>query len=158
VAAWQAAYRGLLPDHVLDHLSIEESEGRWKERIAEPWGHILVVEHGGRIVGYAACGSTQDEDLDRQGVGEIYVMYVHPDTWRRGHGSALIDECLAHLRQDGFREAILWVLEGNAQAIGFYEAGNFRADGASKVKHRADGTEMSLVRYRRHIAQGEAKR
>jgi ribosomal protein S18 acetylase RimI-like enzyme len=152
VAAWQAAYRGLLPDRVLDGLSIEDSERRWRERIAEPWGYILVLERDGCIVGHAARGNTQDEDVDRQSVGEIYVLYVHPDSWRRGYGSALVDQCLACLRQDGFREVILWVLDRNAQAIGFYEAAGFWADGASRVKHRADGTDMPLIRYRRHIA------
>jgi ribosomal protein S18 acetylase RimI-like enzyme len=56
------------------------------------------------------------------------------------------------LREDGFDEVILWVLRGNEQAIRFYEAEGFVADGGSKVKRRADGTEMQVVRYRRSIA------
>jgi hypothetical protein len=36
VAAWRVAYRGLLPDDVLDRLSIEDSAKRWWERIAKP--------------------------------------------------------------------------------------------------------------------------
>jgi hypothetical protein len=34
VAAWQSAYRGLMPDHVLDGLSVQEAEQRWRQRIA----------------------------------------------------------------------------------------------------------------------------
>lgn len=44
VAAWRSAYRGLLPDDVLDRLSVDDSEQRWRERIVNPWGHVLVAE------------------------------------------------------------------------------------------------------------------
>jgi ribosomal protein S18 acetylase RimI-like enzyme len=148
VAAWRAAYRELLPESVLDNLSVEDSEVRWRERIAKPWGHIFVYEQAHRIVGYAACGVSQDEDIDREKVGEIYVIYVHPDHWREGLGAMLLSKALECLREDGFEQIILWVLSGNHQAIQFYEASGFEVDGASKVKQRADGSEIPVVRYR----------
>jgi len=149
VAAWQVAYRGLLPDDVLDRLSIDDSEKRWSERITKPWGHIFVAEQEAHIVGFVACGSSQDEDIDQKKVGEIYAIYVHPEQWRQGHGAALMGEAAECLREDGFEEITVWVLKGNQGAIAFYEAAGFRADGASKVERRADGLEMPVVRYRR---------
>lgn len=161
VAAWRSAYRGLLPDDVLDRLTVEEVEGRWKERLSHAWRHVFVAQENahdgghenGRVVGFAGCGPVQDEEAEGEGeeVGEIYVVYVHPETWRQGYGSALLDGGLAGLRDDGFAQAILWVLRDNRQAIGFYEAMGFAADGGSKTKRRADGTEMPLVRYRRRL-------
>lgn len=152
VAAWRAAYRGIFPDSTLHGLSVDDSEKRWSARIAKPLGTILVAEHGGRVIGVAACGRTEDEDADGGKVGEIYVMYVHPDEWRKGHGAALTSEALRGLREQGFDEVSLWVLRGNEQAIRFYEAQGFAADGSTKVKRRADGTEMHVVRYRMRIA------
>ena len=156
VAAWRAAYRGLVPDEALDRLSVRDAAIRWEERIAArptaaDWGSIYVAEQEERTVGFVACGSTQDEDVDRERVGEIYVIYVHPDRWRQGVGTALLSKSVDRLRRDGFEEAILWVLRGNQQAIGFYEGAGFEADGASRVKQRADGLEMPIVRYRRSI-------
>ena len=151
VAAWRTAYRGLLPDETLDNLSIRDSARRWNERIAEPWGPIFVAEQEDGMVGIVACGSSQDEDVDRERVGEVYVIYVHPEHWRKGVGTALLGKALDRLRKDGFEEAILWVLRGNQQAIAFYEGAGFEADGASRVKRRADGPEMPIVRYRRRI-------
>jgi ribosomal protein S18 acetylase RimI-like enzyme len=151
VAAWKAAYRGLLPDEALDRLAVDDSERRWKERIAEPWGDIFVVQQQDRIVGFAGCGATQDEDLDGDKVGELYLIYVHPREWRRGYGAALLEQAMARLREDGFEKVILWVLQGNEQAIRFYEAAGFEANGASRVKQRADGTDMSIVRYGQSI-------
>lgn len=156
VAAWQSAYRGLLPDDVLDRLSLDESKRRWQERIAQPWGHVFVAGQADRIVGFAACGYTDDEDVDRESAGEIYVMYVHPEHWRRGHGTALLQEALDRLRSDGFQEAILWVLRGNEPAIAFYERAGFRADGASALKCRTDGSLMPVVRYRQRLTWTEA--
>jgi len=148
VAAWQVAYRGLLPDDALNRLSIDDLEKRWSERISKPWGHIFVAEQEGHIVGFAACGSSQDEDADQDRVGEIYAIYVHPEQWRQGYGAALMGEAAECLRENGFEEITLWVLKGNQGATGFYEAVGFKADGASKVKRRADGLEMPVVRYR----------
>ena len=151
VAAWKSAYRGLLPDHVLDGLMVEDSERRWREHIAKSLLHILVFEHEERIIGFAACGNSQDEDVDREKVGELHVMYVHPDEWRRGYGKALLEEAMSRMRGEGYESVILWVLRGNEQAIGFYEKAGFGADGASRVKQRSDGTEMPIVRYRRRL-------
>ncbi len=86
VAAWQSAYRGIVPDDVLDHLTVDAAEKRWRERIVKPWGHIFVVAQRERIVGFAACGHSQDENVERDKVGELYVIYVHPQEWRRGYG------------------------------------------------------------------------
>lgn len=146
VTAWQAAYRGLLPDETLDNLSVDASQARWKERLAGSWEHVLVAETE-RIVGFAACGRTRDDDLEPRQIGEIHVLYVHPDNWRHGYGRALLDECLRLLRADNFERVILWALRGNAQAIAFYEAVGFRADGASRVRLRADGTRMPVIRF-----------
>jgi ribosomal protein S18 acetylase RimI-like enzyme len=147
VAAWKSAYRGLLPDNVLDRLAVDDVERRWKERIAKPWGHIFVVEKKDRLVGFVACGGSQDEDIDQDKVGEIYVLYVHPEEWRRGYGTVLLDKAIGRLRGDGVEKVILWVLRGNELALGFYEAAGFEADGASRVKQRVDGLEMPIVRY-----------
>ena len=157
VAAWQSAYRDLLPDHLLDGLSVKVLEKRWGERIASSWGHLFVCEQAGRIVGFAACGVSRDENIEPGKAGEVHVVYVDPEEWRQGHGSLLLGEALGSLREQGFREALLWVLEGNQRAIAFYEAAGFEADGTSKVKTRADGTEMNVTRYRRPIGEMETR-
>jgi ribosomal protein S18 acetylase RimI-like enzyme len=151
VAAWKSAYRGLLPNHVLDNLSVEDVEKRWQTRLTEAWGQFLVLEQGNRIAGFASCGSSRDEDDDPRQVGEVYVIYVAPAEWRKGYGTALLREAIKLLRGQGFSQVILWVLHNNQQAKKFYEAAGFVADGTSQVKTRADGTEMQIVRYRRPL-------
>ncbi|MEA2478037.1 MAG: hypothetical protein QOC87_2236, partial [Actinomycetota bacterium] len=47
-------------------------------------------------------------------------------------GVALMDVAMGELRKRGFTSGVLWVLEGNARARRFYEAGGWRPDGGRK--------------------------
>jgi ribosomal protein S18 acetylase RimI-like enzyme len=149
VTAWQAAYRGLLPDSTLDRLSVEAAQKQWQERLADPAGEYLVAAAAGRVAGLIGYGPAHDEDVDPAQVGEINILYVAPGEWRKGHGTALVREAVARLEGRGATEIVLWVLHNNAPAITFYQAAGFVADGATQVKQRRDGTEMLLARYRR---------
>ena len=146
--SWQAGYRGLLPDSLLDSLSAAARLPRWRERLTEPASRIMVAELNGQAAGWLVIGPQRDEDLDAQRVGEIYAVYVDPDAWRHGCGAALLARAKAELCAQGFVEATLWVLRGNQRAIRFYEALGFWADGASKVETNRDGVPFDEVRYR----------
>jgi hypothetical protein len=64
VASWRHAYRGLLPDDYLDRLSVEERERTRREHLEDPssgWG-TLVVDDGGRVVGFSTYGPSRDQD------------------------------------------------------------------------------------------------
>ncbi|MBN1661539.1 MAG: GNAT family N-acetyltransferase [Anaerolineae bacterium] len=149
VAAWQVAYRGLLPDSTLDRLTVEAAEKQWRERLSDPAGEYLVLADTGRVAGFVGYGPAHDEDVDPQQVGEIYMLYVAPEQWRQGYGIALVREAVARLGGKGATEIVLWVLHNNEPAIAFYQAAGFVADGARQVKQRRDGTQMLLARYRR---------
>src|SRR5262249_43523746 len=65
VAAWRAAYRGLIPDSYLDRPDFEQLEalnlGAALRDIADE-ARISVVELGGQVVGFCAYGSVEDDD------------------------------------------------------------------------------------------------
>jgi hypothetical protein len=56
-------------------------------------------------------------------------------------------ETFARLRGEGFREAILWVLEDNPRTRRFYERAGWQADGGSQEEEWL-GTTVREVRYR----------
>jgi ribosomal protein S18 acetylase RimI-like enzyme len=101
----------------------------------------------GEVVGFAHLGATLDEAGDRDQVGELYAIYVLPESSGRGVGQALMAETLRRLGEDGFAEAVLWVLEDNPRTRRFYESSGWHADGSVKDEEWL-GTLVREVRYR----------
>jgi ribosomal protein S18 acetylase RimI-like enzyme len=151
VATWQQAYRGLLPDDFLDSLSLQASVDRWQQKLAQSAREVWVACEAERIVGFVSFGASRDGDAAPAGTGEVYSLYVHPTAWRRGIGSALMEQALHNLRALGYVEATLWVLRANQQARAFYEARGFAVDGAAKVDVNAVGIAYDDVRYRLYL-------
>lgn len=148
VRSWQAAYRGLMPDELLDGLSPVEREGMWDAVIsgrAGP-GALFVAEREGTLTGFCAVAKpTRDEDGPDE-VAEIGALYVDPDVWRSGTGGALMDVVLTHLSLAGWREVTLWVLRDNQPALDFYAAHRFRPDGAEQLYERSGTYGIRLRR------------
>lgn len=57
--------------------------------------------------------------------GEVYNLAVHPKAQGRGLGSLLLAAGLAHLREVGCTDVILWVDRANARAVEVYESAGF---------------------------------
>jgi RimJ/RimL family protein N-acetyltransferase len=151
VRAWQAAYRGYMPDAYLDGLRAGVRAAMWAQNLSRPLpgSAVLVAEREGSVVGFAALGA----DREAQDTGELFALNVDPDHWGSGVGQALLGSTCAELSKLGFAEAVLWVLPGNARARRLYEAAGWTPDGAART---ADvlGVTVGEVRYRRALPSG----
>jgi ribosomal protein S18 acetylase RimI-like enzyme len=150
VAAWKVAYRGIVSNAFLDGLDVEETEQVWHEIVEMGDRTNLVVEVDRQAIGFVGFGAARDEDTDPAQVAEVYGIYVHPDHWRTGAGSALMEAALERLRQDGYTEVVLWTMRDNTPAHGFYRKNGFRRDAAAKISER-QGEQFAEVRFRREI-------
>lgn len=114
VETWQYAYRGQLPDAFLDDLSVEKRQKVWKEELSNPKSKvkILVGELGDKIVGFCSLGKSRDSDANEV-VGELYAIYIDSDYMNKEVGSALMQKGLEYLKNEGFKNATLWVLTSN---------------------------------------------
>ena len=151
VASWKAAYRGLMPDSVLDGLSVPKREEIWRRIVAEQKSELFVAEHNDKIVGLVNFGSARDPDVVPGLAGEILALYVAPRHWHKGIGRGLLQTALSKLKSAGFNKAIIWVLDSNSRARVFYEQGGFTADGAAKNGIVGDNVTIQEVRYRRSL-------
>lgn len=124
VASWDAAKDGL---DLVTRRTPEQRAELWTAFFAQGHGQMSVAEDHGRVVGFIALGPSRDDD--RQGETEIYTLYVDPDYWGRGLGSALI----ATAPEDA--AVSLWVAEGNERARAFYARQGFAPDGAQEAGH-----------------------
>jgi ribosomal protein S18 acetylase RimI-like enzyme len=153
VRAWQAAYRGHMPDDYLDGLRAEDRAAYWEGVLGREdlRGTILVVERDGEVIGFAAVGPSPDPE----GAGELYAINLDPDHWGTGAGRALLGEAQAELARLGFGETVLWVLTGNARARRFYEIAGWVADGSERTGE-VFGITVPEVRYRRRSTSDES--
>lgn len=149
VASWRSAYRGLLPDALLDGLSAERRAEGWARSISDGSTAVLVaVDPAGPIVGFVATGDTRDADA-ADGVGEVFAIYLDPAWWDLGVGRTLITAGASALGSR-FDEATLWVLDTNERARAFYERNGWQPDGAVKRATLGDA-EVEEVRYRTRL-------
>ena len=149
VRAWKAAYRGLLPDAVLDRLKVDERGGtrrQWMGRDRPPEQQTWVTTARGKVIGYSDTGLARDKDAE-QGWAEVWTLYLDPDHWDRGAGRELFAHATADLTARGYSPLILWTMDGNARARRFYEAAGWHWDGARKADDRGDHV-IHEVRYR----------
>lgn len=148
--SWRVAYRGQLPDAMLDALDVDARAESWGRLLSDPALTVLVdeTEQDG-IVGFVAVGASRDDDAPPD-TGEIQAIYVDPSQWGRGTGSRLLSSGLERLAAAGSPRATLWVLESNQRTRRFYEDRGWSHDGHTKSDRRGDVTLVEL-RYARPL-------
>jgi GNAT superfamily N-acetyltransferase len=150
VLSWQWAYRGIIPDSVLDGLSVDARTAGWRGVIdgfdVARGSEVWVGERDGRVAGFVLFGPTRDEDGSPD-TGEVYAIYLIQDAAGSGLGRRLLALATDRLRSVGFNEATLWVVTQNQRARRFYERAGWRADGGTK-EDDFDGAILEETRYR----------
>jgi len=142
--SWQAAYRGIIPDEVLDGITTGKCQARFEKAIGEGIEENAIAFCGGQAAGFICIGKSRDADADST-CGEVWGIYLRPDFWRRGIGSLLMCWGLAELKKRGCLQATLWVLEDNHSARAFYDKMGFAFDGT--VKPINIGKALGECRY-----------
>jgi GNAT superfamily N-acetyltransferase len=151
VRGWQAAYRHVFPAEELDRLQVDSARWRRQIDIPPPGWTVFVAETDGTVVGFVAVGPSRDGTPG----GELYAIYVDPDSWSTGAGSALIKRAEEQLARE-YGEATLWVLDDNHRARRFYERAGWAPDGASKREERL-GVEALEVRYAKPLSNSASR-
>ncbi|MQM27098.1 GNAT family N-acetyltransferase [Glycomyces albidus] len=133
-ASWRAAYAGIVADEVLAGLSDEPSEG-FVRGLSHRREHVitLVAEKGPNVIGFATVGWDRREATEAEAgpgcPGEVWAIYVHPDHWGRGAGTALMREGQRWLTDEALLPIRVWELVGNRVGRRFYERYGFAPDG-----------------------------
>jgi len=129
VRSWEATYRGLMPDDLLDSMTVDRRTQGWSTLLRQQRsGVTFVAAEGERIVGFADVGPARGGGWGER-TGEVRAIYVDPDAWDRGHGRDLMLAALGRLAADGYDRAILRVLDANERGRRFYERGGWQAAG-----------------------------
>lgn len=126
IEGWKAAYGGLVDQAYLDGLSVEQRTQDWKGWMADGESHSLIAEMEGAPAGFITAGRTKTPPPGSSPIrplysAEIYALYLHPDMWRKGIGSALLRQAATDLKAKKHSSLCLWVMDGNARGKAFYE-------------------------------------
>ena len=144
VETWRATYPGVMPQELLDNLSVDEREALWRQRIPDVRTSQFVAEGGEAdgLLGFVSVGPS----FSQPGVGELYAIYVRPEAQGRGVGLALMDVGVGRLAAT-WDQAILLVATENPQARSFYERYGWTVDG-ERLDDSFPGAVVHETRYR----------
>ena len=135
IRGWQTAYRGLVPDAILDGFSVERRVAWWRDQVADldrlaPDVRVGVIEAPVGVAGFVYYGPARPEPVEPPPeAGEIYAIYLRPEVRGQGYGRALFTAATTDLTDRGMTTPLVWVFEANPVARRFYEAAGFTPDG-----------------------------
>lgn len=75
---------------------------------------VWIAELDGERVGCVSCVTGEDGDA------VLRMLLVHPDGRGHGLGSRLVDTCLEHAREQGFKRMRLWTTNWQEAALRVY--------------------------------------
>jgi ribosomal protein S18 acetylase RimI-like enzyme len=124
--ARQETYRGMIPDSHLDSVDISARETSWKSILTDHKSLVSVALLDGEICGFVSSGVTSDlvpfrTTEGKTFDGEIFAIYLLGRVQGKGIGKALVRAIAERLAKEGCESVIVWGLEGNKAARGFYE-------------------------------------
>ncbi|MGH2561349.1 MAG: GNAT family N-acetyltransferase [Thermomicrobiales bacterium] len=144
---WRATYAGhIAAADVEAFLERAYDEESLRATLTRPAVDLLVATAGEEVVGYVLVG------VNREGVGELFAIYVLP-TWQ-GHGAGwrLWQAAVDTLHARDLAEMRLWVLTANEAARRFYERQGAVAGEAREWPVGAGVIHETA--YRLHLAPG----
>ena len=108
------------------------------------WNGYWLAEESGRPLGCIGGGMSEDHKAN------IYVLYVLPQSQRKGIGHALVQTLTAYQKESfQAKQQAVTVTEGNQNAISFYEKEGFVFELAQE--NWIDSSQAKDLRYIRNI-------
>lgn len=136
---WQTGYDGLMPDFFLNALTPENCAPK-PDHIAPD--RRLVAEVDGEVVGTVTFGPGREDHT----LLEIQSIYVLPQHWDKGQGSAMFRAVCDRAKEQGYPGLYVWTLEDNTRAKAFYERMGMSPTGEAREFEIA-GSYLPEVKY-----------
>ena len=126
VEGWKGAYGGIVDQGFLDALTVEVRIADWSKWLHTGESEVFLAEKDGVDAGFLVIGRTKTAPPGSSPIrpshsGEIYSLYLRPDMWRQGIGTALLKHGFSELKAKKHSAVCLWVLDANSRGKAFYE-------------------------------------
>lgn len=104
-----------------------KSEEDIEKRLEKKNTFVLVAEVEGKVVGrIRMVWNSEADSFVRKDEAQLRSMYVHPDYWRKGIGTALAEKAFSRVPEK-FSGFVVEVFDDNESAVGFYRDLGFEA-------------------------------
>jgi ribosomal protein S18 acetylase RimI-like enzyme len=120
IQCWHEAYRGIVPQVVLENASLKARIATWHRHIADMERIVLAAYDDGKPVGFILAGPPREEVFEGAD-GQIAAFYILASHQRMGLGKRLLSEAARGWKRQGGTSLGLGVLAENAKARAFYE-------------------------------------
>lgn len=111
-----------------DSEEFQKSEKDVERRLEKEDTFVLVTEVGGKVVGRIRMAWNSEADsFVKPEEAQLRSMYVHPNYWRQGIGTALVEEAFERV-PERFSDFVVEVFEENESAVGFYRDLGFETE------------------------------
>jgi len=160
VLAKQKSYAVAVDNDYLQAFTFGEYEDIWTRYMAAADATQYLALYDDKPAGVISFGRLRTPPPGTSRIrplyaAEIFGIHVHPDFWRKGVGSALINKAVDDLNEQKLKSLCLWVIDKN-EAMKFYAAlGGERIGkrqieiGPSKVKELCYGwRDISVITSR----------
>jgi ribosomal protein S18 acetylase RimI-like enzyme len=134
--SWLKAYADVVPESVIEEAVAEWYADETMTRIVGDDEQVCLVAVDDRsgdeeLIGFAHGATDGDE-------GDVLRLYVHPDRWHEGIGTALLEAMERRLTDMGAERMQAMVLADNEMGKAFYEDRGFEKVGEAETQ--LDGT------------------
>ncbi len=146
---WAQTWPRPMADAALASIDLDAMTAAWERAIVRPplaQFRVLVALGGGRLVGFAAVGPSDDTDAHPGLDALVGEFVIDPQAQRQGHGSRLLNAVADTLRADGFTRATWWVRTTDDVLRRFVTESGWDADGAFREVAGDDGVGIKMVR------------
>lgn len=147
--SWQKAYTGIIPNHIIADFTPDKRAKIFEQALATRPEEYYMFTADDSPAGLAILSKCSEEDQPDY-VGEIYAIYFHPDYWGTQATDKGLKFCISRLKELGFTQIHIWVLEDNLRARIFYEKFGFVFDGSTK--EIVIGMPLKEMRYTVNIS------
>ena len=117
---WDATYRGIYPDEMIDQYDLASFTEKDSKRITDPKNKVWLAMDGEDCVGYLVvgpCGFGSYKDFGFC----LNSLYFLPPYQKSGLGRKAFDLTVAECRRRGFNRFFCSCSPHNRNAMGFYE-------------------------------------
>ncbi len=148
-ASWQATYRALLPAAFLESEVNAERAAYWRARMEAPGAErrlVLIAELDAPPAAATPAGFVCVERQPESPWGVLLDnLHALPAYQGMGVGKRLMEAAQSWARAQGEAQLYLYVLDGNAPAIAFYERQGWEFSGSEP--DRMGGVDITALRY-----------